>query len=168
MDAVTRFRSKVNADGPPHPYDVSKGPCWVWTAATNEKGYGAFAPSSGRRVLAHRYAYETFVGPIPDGLVVKHSCDNPPCVNPLHLSTGTQAENLAEAVARGRNRGTSRPGVLNPAARLTAGIVAAIRRDRSNGASLNTLMARYGVSKSQTHRIITGQSWPDTEGAHCG
>lgn len=55
-------------------------------------------------VSQHRMAYELYYGPILDGLVVRHTCDNPPCVNPLHLKVGTYADNTRDAMERGRMR----------------------------------------------------------------
>lgn len=63
--------------------------CWLWTGHTVGKGYGRFR-LDGRMQLAHRVAYELDIGPIPDGMVVRHLCDVPACVNPAHLELGTQ------------------------------------------------------------------------------
>lgn len=74
-------------------------PCIEWQGTRQRKGYGIV----GKRG-AHRVMFELVYGPIPDGLHVLHSCDNPPCVNPLHLHAGTNAQNQAEKAARGRAR----------------------------------------------------------------
>lgn len=66
--------------------------CRIWTGAKNDKGYGLINVN-GVRVYTHRLAYELFVGPIPDGLVIDHLCRNPPCCNPSHLEPVTGAEN---------------------------------------------------------------------------
>lgn len=84
-----------------------KGPsCWEVQGYQNpHNGYVLLCDSSsGRKVFrkAHRIAYELAHGPIPDGLVVMHSCDNPRCVNPDHLSVGTQADNIRDSVDKGR------------------------------------------------------------------
>lgn len=75
------------------------GECWVWTAAPNNRsdgtGYGRFTVSHkpNRRMLAHRYAYEELVGPIPEGLELDHLCRNTACVRPDHLEPVTMSEN---------------------------------------------------------------------------
>jgi hypothetical protein len=77
--------------------------CWEWSGSVTEKGYGQFG--DGRRpnnVRAHRFSWELANGPIPDGRIVLHSCDNPPCVNPAHLRLGSDAENTADMIAKGR------------------------------------------------------------------
>ena len=82
--------------------------CWLWLSACTSQGYGTLSTGMKWR-LAHRLSYEVFVGPIPEGLVVRHSCDNPPCVNPEHLLIGTNKDNMQDAVARGRmEHGSSR------------------------------------------------------------
>lgn len=77
--------------------------CWIWTGDRHARdGYGRAQPPGRRLMKAHRVAYELVHGPIPDGKVVMHTCDNPPCVNPAHLTVGTQLDNVNDMLAKGR------------------------------------------------------------------
>lgn len=75
--------------------------CWLWTGNKNNYGYG-FIWINGKDITTHRFAYQHFIGPIPKGLLVRHRCDTPSCVNPEHLQCGTNLDNSADRVARGR------------------------------------------------------------------
>lgn len=75
--------------------------CWEWTKAKDKDGYGLITINSVVRRV-HRVSFEEFNGPIPNGLSVLHSCDNPPCFNPSHLEAGTSQKNRQDAFARGR------------------------------------------------------------------
>ena len=83
--------------------------CWLWTGAHLPAGYGMIGmPGGGPNVLTHRFSYELHYGPIPDGLLVCHKCDNPPCVRPDHLYAGTQQDNVSDMIAKWQQRrGTS-------------------------------------------------------------
>jgi len=86
------------------------GDCWLWTAGVwkSRGGYGKFQAGSSRAnarvVYAHRQAWELTNGAIPEGAIVRHRCDNPPCVNPDHLVLGDQTDNLRDMQRRGRGR----------------------------------------------------------------
>jgi len=82
--ATSRFWAKVD----------KSGACWLWTAGKTAQGYGGFHPVKGQTVLAHRYAYELLVGPIPTGRVIDHLCRRRECVKPTHLEAVTNLENL--------------------------------------------------------------------------
>lgn len=85
-----RFWSKVDRSGE----------CWLWRAKLQNRGYGQFS-FNGHAVLAHRFAYELLIGPIPDGLTLDHLCRAPACVNPLHLEPVTHLENVRRGNAVG-------------------------------------------------------------------
>jgi hypothetical protein len=70
------------------------GNCWIWLAGTFRCGYGQFGIDGGRKISAHRYAYELIKGPIPKTLELDHLCRTPACVNPAHLEPVTHQENM--------------------------------------------------------------------------
>lgn len=138
--------------------DRSAGPgaCWPWTGSRNRCGYGK---TSGGR-LAHRVAYERSGRTIPPGLLLRHSCHNPPCCNPDHLSPGTPADNAADMVAAGRQT----LGERNPIAKLTEADVVAMRTRRAAGSRVTDLAADYDVSDSLVSQICTGRLWRHLRG----
>ena len=92
---------------------VAKGPgsgCWEWTGWRNPNGYGRLAANGCAGALAHRVAWEITAGPVPDGMLVLHHCDNPSCVRAetdpasSHLFLGTRADNSRDMDAKGRRR----------------------------------------------------------------
>jgi hypothetical protein len=94
--------------------------CWIWTGGKQDRGYGVIGSGGkgGRQLLAHRYSYQLHHGEIPDGLVVMHSCDNPSCVNPAHLSAGTWKDNTVDALKKGRLKTIFGNGENNARAKL--------------------------------------------------
>jgi hypothetical protein len=150
--------------------DISTSGCWLWTGGIGTRGYGKFW-LDGRTVQAHRASYILFVGPILPGLLVLHSCDTPPCVNPEHLWLGTDADNAKDRDGKGRYRlGARNPrrGEMSSQARMTnesaAQIPILIRKGLSNKAVATLL----GVSPSAISAIRTGhlrrELWPLFQG----
>lgn len=91
-------------------YTVAENGCWEWNGSRNLQGYGHALrrdPATGkyRPYLAHRLSYEFYCESIPAGAVIMHTCDNTACINPAHLRIGTHAENMRDAVSKGRHCG---------------------------------------------------------------
>lgn len=126
--------------------------CLEWTGGVNDAGYGTCTYG-----LAHRVAYEEWVGSIPEGLYVLHHCDNPPCIEPTHLYAGTQADNMRDMYERGRSApAIPKPGSLNPAAKLTEEQVLAIRADTR---PQRVIASDYGITQAAVSLIVTRKKW---------
>lgn len=130
--------------------------CWEWTGSKNEQGYGLIRWNR-KSGYAHRMAYEAYNGPIKRGMVIMHSCDNPSCVNPQHLSQGTATENMRDMVRKGRNK--TKRGEDNANARLSNEQVIQIRELLSQGKSLNETSILFGVSKKTVLDIKQNKIW---------
>lgn len=147
---VRRFNSKVKAGDPDE--------CWPWIAKALAKyGYGRMTAGRGRYLRSHQVAWGLSNGMIPDGVVVRHSCDNPACCNPRHLEIGTQAQNIADTIAR--NRSSKPPyiaGEAHPRSKLNDEKVAAIRSSKK---TLEALAAEYGVSTKSIWRVRKHHQW---------
>lgn len=128
--------------------------CWEWTGHTRKaSGYGEVSWGLDERRV-HRIAYIALVGPIPDGLILLHGCDNPPCFNPDHLSLGTLIDNADDMIAKRRNAF----GEKSPHAKLTEDQVREIRA--MAGQMPQRLIAdRFGIKQMQVSRIIRGERW---------
>lgn len=153
-DDLKRFMSKVE----PEP---NTG-CWLWTGTASSRGYGNFRVGSRRtrRMMgAHRFAYEHFVGPIPEGLYVCHSCDTPACVNPAHLFAGTNSDNVRDMDAKGRRRSNPPLGERHYNSKLTEERVRELRGWIQRGESPNDFAAKYGYRKRMIQRAAHGITW---------
>jgi len=128
--------------------------CWEWSGLKTPKGYGLVS-IEGKKFRAHRLSYEFNRGKIPDGLFVCHHCDNRCCVNPDHLFVGTNEDNIADMVAKGRQARVS--GSQNGSARLSAADVIAIRNAR--GIKQKELARQYGITQGQVSAIQLRKKW---------
>jgi hypothetical protein len=126
--------------------------CWIWDGARDGNGYGKVV-IGGKHVKATRISWQVFRGPIPSGLYICHTCDNPTCVNPDHLYPGTPAQNSADAARRGRTAS----GERNANAKLTRADVVAIRAARD--IPRKDIALKYGVSDVLVGKIQRGLSW---------
>lgn len=134
---------------------VLKGPgCWEWTASKKPFGYGQLNVL-GKMVNAHKFAWELVRGKVPEGLVVRHKCDNPSCCNPDHMEIGTQFDNTRDSLARGRIKS----GDKHYNRKLTGEQVRQIREDFRAGLRFHVLAARYGVSDSTISDAVKRKTW---------
>lgn len=138
MDRLTPFINKTDY-------------CWLWTGGLNENGYGRLF-YDGQFLLAHRAMFQEATGEdITDKVVRHYECDNPPCVRPDHLKSGTRAENNEDARRKNRHAHGE-----TSHARLTEQQVRQILKDaRSN----TEIAADYSVSRRNINAIKTGYSW---------
>lgn len=135
----------------------SESGCWVWSGSVSNGGYGSVRlTAEGPTRNAHRLSYETFVGAVPDGQWVLHSCDNRRCVNPAHLFLGTPADNANDMYRKGR-------GVINPnygerhhATSLTRDQVRAILADPRPS---EKVAPDYGISGRTVRGLRAGTTW---------
>ena len=158
---VDLFWSKVDRSG-------GEGACWPWIASLADNRYGQCKwPVSGSRKKerAHRVAFLICNGWLPVGrragsLVVRHSCDNPKCCNPAHLLTGTQKQNVHDAIDRGR---ASKPprhrGENHPRARLNYTIASEARAAHAEGVTCAELARRYEVGETTMGHLLAGRTW---------
>ncbi len=123
--------------------------CWLWTGHLKNTGYARIKDQK-REFQAHRVSLELHTGESAAGRLVLHSCDTPCCVNPNHLRFGTDAENAADKVKRGRAK------YIGQAPRIPsqdrAGILAAIH----DGGSNKGIARKFGVSPSSVRRYREG------------
>jgi len=135
--------------------------CWIW-GRTTSAGYGSMTVG-GKTRRVHRLALAIHLGVDERSLdEVLHSCDNPLCLNPSHLSNGTHADNVRDAVMKGRARAPEPPvlhGEDNPASKLTIAGVASIRAALAKGCTQASIAKRHGVSQSLVSAISTGKRW---------
>jgi hypothetical protein len=122
---------------------VPESGCWLWLGSIATTGYGK-SHYRGREISAHRLSYLLFVGEIPAGLHILHSCDERSCVNPQHLRAGTNADNVEDALKRFR------------VGKLAKHQIQSIKQDPR---STRAIGAEYGISSTQVSAIKRGLVW---------
>jgi hypothetical protein len=139
--AAERFAEKyLSGDG-----------CWQWISTRTKKGYGHFW-FDGAPWQAHRVSYVLNVGEIPHGMHVLHRCDNPGCVRPDHLFLGSNMDNVADKIAKGRHP----RGSAASCAKLTETEAASIRADTRSHRAIGEA---FGVSHTVVWSIKKGAAW---------
>lgn len=135
--------------------------CMEWSRARSKYGYGQLWDGA-KVVYVHRVVAGLVYGAPTPGSEVLHSCDNPPCVNPQHLSWGTRAENMRDASQKGRLVGKRHlTGEAHPATPLKTADVLSIRARRAGGEIYRTIAADYGVSIAAVHNIVRRVTWKE-------
>lgn len=128
--------------------------CWNWQRSKDACGYGTIhnrLTGTSRTLKAHRVSYTEYIGEIPDGMILCHRCDNPPCINPEHLFLGTDADNCADRSQKNRTaRGSKIWG------KLTEESVRAIRADTR---TIRLIARQYHVHHSTVSGIRRRALW---------
>jgi hypothetical protein len=128
--------------------------CWRWPGSKSEKGYGRLK-TKGKIFLIHRLSYEFHNGPIPEGMCVLHTCDNPECANPNHLFLGTRGDNNRDRNKKGRDA----RGEKNNMAILSEMDVKKIRGLLIKGISKKALALEFGTHLSTIYLIANRKIW---------
>jgi hypothetical protein len=128
--------------------------CRIWLGPKDKNGYGKTTYYC-KHIRVHRLVYELLISDIPKGLLIRHSCHNPSCINIDHLSLGTEQDNRDDCVNADRHA----KGVKNGCSKLKDTDIIAIKKLNTEGISYQKLAIKFGVSKSAIWQIITGRSW---------
>lgn len=147
------WASRIESNSIPIP----EAGCWIWTGAVGGR-YGQIR-KDGRAQYAHRVSFEAHKGKIPDGLSVCHVCDEPLCVNPAHLFSGTHSENIKDMHNKGRHNLKKRSGDIFSWSRLTYDQAQEIRQKIAAGKSNNQLAAEYSCSPTVIQKIRSGRTY---------
>lgn len=129
--------------------------CWLWKGRLDAKGYG-FIKVGNLSTRAHRIAWAINSGVMPPkGMVVRHTCDVPRCVNPSHLVLGTVKDNVQDCVQRGRRAKGEKVGQ----SKLTENDVRAIRAAWANGETQASIADRYGLTRPAIGAVVRRVNW---------
>jgi hypothetical protein len=126
--------------------------CWEWAGSRTRARYGILRENPRTEWKAHRLSWALHNGPVPDGALICHHCDNPPCVNPSHLYAGNAKSNAQDRASRGR--GGEKRGESAPAAKLTDAQVEEIRMHVVSGRTQQSVADEYGIHQSHVSRLV--------------
>lgn len=133
------------------------GGCRIWLGALSRDGRYGCCSYKDKTTRVHRLVYQLTKGDLPEGALVRHSCDTPLCVEPLHLLLGSDADNMADKVERGRQ--AVGEGCNHPHRVLTDELVVEMRLRRSQGEEFKSLAKRFGCSRHTAMNVCSRKSW---------
>lgn len=145
MPVIDRFLSYVRLDA---------SGCWLWIGGTSWNGYGRFKVDY-KSIRAHRFSYAYFIGDIQANEVIRHKCNNPACVNPLHIVKGSIQDNVDDREAQHRGAKGSQVGT----AKLTEEQIPKIRSLLGMGMSIADVAELYNVGRTTISYIGLNKTW---------
>lgn len=165
-ELIPKFWSEVAIAGPDE--------CWIWTGNRHRnparyggcKTYGRFHVGKRVYVKSHRIAFTLEKGPIPDGMFVCHTCDNPGCVNPAHLFAGTAKDNRRDQDSKLRHYRGESVNTAKLTAEKVMAIIRAFEERKGEDGIYSNLGREFGVSNNQIHNIVKGRSWKHLKVSH--
>jgi hypothetical protein len=143
-EEIARFWAKVNFDGPIVAAEL--GPCWVWTGSVDKDYF-----------KTHRISFSLENGPVADGVLTCHKCDNRPCVRPSHLFAGDALANALDMRVKGR--GVDNSGERHGLSKLSGSDVLQIKRLLGFGLPNVEIANAYGIDRSYVSHIKSGRAW---------
>lgn len=154
-NSITRFWNKVNKNGSIPTHMPHLGQCWEWTGGLPRNGRPQWI-FNGRIQAVSRVSWQIINAPITDGLLVLHKCDNPKCVNPLHLFLGTHQDNMDDMKAKGRQL----KGHNSHNAIITKEDVLEIRRlHKEMEYTRKQLSQQFKITVSSVRDILLRRTW---------
>jgi len=144
-EILARFEAKVE----------KTDTCWLWTGCINSSGYGTISVR-GKCHMSHRLSWDLFKSKKIGKQFVLHMCDVRNCVNPSHLFSGTQNENIADMIKKGRQRTGRLAGIKHGMSKISEDDVRTIRASKQTAP---VLAKQFGISRSNVGMIRTGKTW---------
>jgi hypothetical protein len=138
--------------------------CWIWEGSRKEDGYGIFRISPTRTIGAHRFSFLLFCGEIEHGAIICHHCDNPPCVNPLHLFQGAHQDNIDDCI--NKNRRVNVSGPKHGRTKLDWPDIERIRNLAKDRIPQKQIATSYGVSQHCIWSIVNYKTWANERTGH--
>lgn len=155
---IERFWNRVDKNGPKPEHMPSLGNCWLWTSTKNPYGYGII--HFGKKTwVASRFSWVIHNGEIPPGILICHHCDNPACVNPDHLFSGTPLDNIRDMFRKGRDKSSRKKTKYPPDPLMPKPVFAALFYcwRKTHNKTLQEFATELGVSVPNLWRLEHGK-----------